>query len=194
MITGVDAVLKVVEILQTLNVPYMLVGSFSSNFYGVARATRDADLLVALTPDSRKALLAKLPAEIKPEPQAAFETVTGTLRQILDVPALPFKIELFDLGSDAHDQERFRRRTHVLTMGREVFLPTPEDVIIQKLRWSAGAKRSKDYDDAVSVIAVQCEVLDWPYIREWCAKHKTLELLERARRDATPASGQGRGP
>jgi hypothetical protein len=36
---------------------------------------------------------------------------------------------------------------------RDAWLPTPEDVIIQKLRWSKGAKRSKDFADVVAVIA-----------------------------------------
>jgi len=46
--TGDEATLKVIEVLDRLGVPYMLVGSFSSNAYGVVRATKDADIVVAI--------------------------------------------------------------------------------------------------------------------------------------------------
>jgi hypothetical protein len=68
------------------------------------------------------------------------------------------------------------------------YLPTAEDVIIQKLRWSRGAKRSKDFADVVAVLQVQGPArLDWAYIEEWCAKHQTLDLLAEAKAEAAPA-------
>lgn len=61
-------------------------------------------------------------------------------------------------------------------------------VIVQKLRWSKGAKRTKDFDDAVAVMGVQGEAtLDWPYIEKWCAVHGTLEVLAEAKAEAAPA-------
>ena len=61
---------------------------------------------------------------------------------------------------------------------------TPEAIVIQKLRRSRGGKRSKDYDDAKNVIAIQHLALDWPYIERWCGEHGTLELLDKAKREA----------
>jgi hypothetical protein len=48
MKTGTEAVVVLVDLLQEVGIDYMLVGSFSSNFYGVARATADADLVEVL--------------------------------------------------------------------------------------------------------------------------------------------------
>ena len=45
-----------------------------------------------------------------------------------------------------------------------MLVPTPEDVIITKLRWSLLANRSKDRDDARDVIAVQGDRIDWDYV------------------------------
>jgi hypothetical protein len=100
---------------------------------------------------------------------------------MVEIPSLRFKIELFDLGSDPHDQERFARRRRVEFEGLETFLPTPEDVVIQKLRWCRGGNRSKDYNDVRDVMSVQGDALDWEYMRGWCGKHGTLELLEEVR-------------
>src|SRR2546426_9881410 len=78
--------------------------------------------------------------EFEAEPQMSFETNTGTQRQEFRVAGTLFKVEVFRLSEDAHDQERFRRRLSVTVDGRQVFFPTAEDVIIWKLRWA----RSKD--------------------------------------------------
>lgn len=40
--------LEVVEALESLGIPYMLVGSFASNYWGRPRTTHDADIVVEL--------------------------------------------------------------------------------------------------------------------------------------------------
>lgn len=181
MKTGKEATLVVIRALEEAGIRYMVVGSFSSNFYGIPRSTQDADFVVELEERDLERLLEKLPPGFAPDPQVSFETVTGTTRTILEIPSLQFKIELFDLGTDSHDQERFARRRRVEFEGLETFLPTPEDVVIQKLRWCRGGNRSKDYNDVRDVMSVQGVSLDWEYLRGWCGKHGTLELLEEVR-------------
>ncbi len=185
---GEEAVGVLLDALNELGLDYMVVGSFSSNRYGVPRATKDADFVLKIVAADRERLFAMLPAAFKVDPQVSFEMVTGTWRQIIQVPEIPFMIELFELSSDAHDQSRFSRRKKLTLLSRDSWLPTPEDVIVQKLRWSKGAKRTKDFDDVVAVMGVQGErALDWSYIESWCSTHGTLEILAEAKAEAAPA-------
>lgn len=188
MKSGEDAVVELLDVLNRNRIPYMIVGSFSSNRYGVPRATHDADFVVGAKGIDWIKYLSELPESFELDPQASFEMVTATHRRIIEIPSLPFTIELFELSPDEHDQLRFSRRKKLTLLGREAYLPTAEDVIIQKLRWSRGAKRAKDFDDVVAVMQVQGpEKLDWTYIEEWCGKHETLDLLEEAKAEAAPA-------
>jgi hypothetical protein len=82
--------------------------------------------------------------------------------------------------------ERFRRRRRVSLAGREVWLPTAEDAIITKLRWSLLANRSKDRIDVRDVIAVQFDRIDWDYVNAWCDQHGTRALLDEIRRSIPP--------
>ena len=51
-----------------------------------------------------------------------------------------------------------------------------------------GAKRSKDFDDTVAIIAVQgLKKLDMSYIERWCGEHGTLDVLAEAIAEAAPA-------
>jgi hypothetical protein len=184
--TGTDSLLKLVAAFEAAGVPYMIVGSYSSNFYGIPRMTKDADLVVHLDAQGWRTLPALLPDGIELEEQMGFEMVTATQRELLRVKDSLFQIELFRLSDDAHDRMRFDRRIRqTIFPGVAVSLPTAEDVIIQKLRWSRGAKRPKDFADTVAVMQVQGESLDWSYIEHWCAQHDTLEVLAEAKTEAS---------
>ena len=185
MKNGNEVAACMVDALVKLGVEYMLAGSFSSNFYGIPRSTKDADF-VAVLGDRIAELERELGAEFVFDKQPSFETVTGTYREKVSVPGLAFDIEIFHLSNDAHDQSRFARRRRVRDelVGREIHLPTVEDVIITKLRWAQIAKRGKDSGD---VIAVQGdEALDWNYIHHWCAQHGTRALLDEIRASIPP--------
>jgi len=172
-----DVAMRVAEALNAAGLPFMLVGGFSSNYHGIPRSTKDADFVVQLDAPLDERFSSTLGSEFEAEPQMSFETNTGTQRQEFRVQGTLFKVEIFRLSNDAHDQERFRRRTAVMIEGRQVFFPTAEDVIIWKLRWARG----RDKDDVRGVIAVQRDKLDWPYIESWCEKHGTLPLLRQIR-------------
>lgn len=174
--------------MEAAGVDYMLAGSFSSNYYGIPRSTKDAGFVCVLS--RRLELLMKHLGEgFELDPQPSFEVATGTYRRIISVPAIPFKIELFQLSHDPHDTERFVQRRKVFDelLHHDVFIPSPEDVIITKLRWAKGAKRNKDWDDARDVIAVQGDAaLDWDYIHRWTAAHGTRALLDGIRASIPP--------
>lgn len=186
--TGTESLLELVAAFERSEIPYMIVGSYSSNFYGIPRSTKDADLVVHLPSAEWAKLPGLLPNGIEMEDQMSFEMVTSTRRELLRVKDSLFQIELFRLSDDLHDRSRFERRRKVeIFPSVEVFLPTAEDVIVQKLRWSLGAKRPKDFADVVAVMQVQGRTLDWPYIEKWCADHGTLEVLAQAKAEAALA-------
>jgi hypothetical protein len=41
-----EALIDVIRVLQTHEIPYMPVGAFSSNAYGYPRVTKDADIVI----------------------------------------------------------------------------------------------------------------------------------------------------
>lgn len=178
MTVGESITLRVAEALEVCGIPFLLSGSFASNYYGIPRSTKDADFVLqaehAVGPEFAK----QLGEDFILDGQLTFETNTGTLRQVLRHKKKAFKVELFLLSQDAHDQSRFLRRRAVILQERRIWLPSPEDVVVTKLRWARG----KDKDDVRDVMAVQRDKLDWAYIEQWCRQHGTLSLMEEIRR------------
>jgi hypothetical protein len=178
-VNSVDTVVAVIDALNQLHADYMLVGSFSSNLYGIPRMTKDADFVLQVGQTPVAAITSILGAQFRLDPQVAFETITATTRYRIEHLPSRFTIEFFELSRDPHDQSRFSRRTTRTLAGRDVFVPTAEDVVITKLRWSKQGNRRKDFDDVEAVLSVQGNSLDLAYIRHWADLHGTRELFER---------------
>lgn len=178
---------RVVDALDEERIAYMIVGALSSSVFGIPRATKDVDIVLQLeTHEPLRRLEERLAEVVVFNPQITFEALTGSVRHILTAKTRPpFIVELFELGSDLFALERFSRRQATWSgqIKRQVFLPTPEDVIVQKLRWG----RPKDLEDARDVLAVQTPArLDMEYISRWCEAHRTSEVLRAILEEIAP--------
>ena len=171
-----DAIAAVISALESEGIAYMMVGAFSSNAYGIPRSTNDADVVVKLGEGDLTRLMESLGEDFQLDRQLRLETITHTVRNVVTFLPTAFDIELFRLSEDPHDEERFRRRTRhrMSNPDCEIWIPTAEDVILQKLRWA----RRKDIDDARNVLAVCFETLDCEYMSQWASRHDTADLLQ----------------
>lgn len=180
--TSDEISLQVVDVLNAHDVPYMLVGSLSTNFHAVPRSTKDADVVVQANLAETARLVTGDLSFLKLDPQYGFESVTATRKLVLrSTTGDGFIVELFGLSDDPHDQARFARRLKVDWERRPTWIVTAEDAVVTKLRWASFVGREKDAIDARSVIAVQGNLLDWPYVESWCDRHGSRPLLEKIR-------------
>jgi hypothetical protein len=184
--TAEDAIHAVMKAFEASNLPYMVVGSFAVNLYAIPRSTQDIDLVVNLKGRSLNELTRHLPESFTMDPQVTIEPVSSNPRTDLYVYDIPYRVELFDLGPDPFEQERFKRRVHLDFEQFSAWVATPEDVVVAKIRWFQEGQRGKHYEDARNMIAVQGDSLDWGYIESWCEQHGTLEALDGVR-ESIPA-------
>ena len=81
MTTIDDVTLRVIDALNAAGAAYMIVGSFSSNAYGIPRSTKAADFVLQLSGDFPAVFYEKLGQNFEIDPQLKFETNTGTFKQ-----------------------------------------------------------------------------------------------------------------
>lgn len=171
----------VIDACEAESVRHMLTGAFAFNLYGIPRATKDVDVVLSMEGSApMERVIARLDPVVEFNAQIQFDTLTWGRRQVgVARQKSPIKVELFELFDDPFVLSQFERRRRLFSkqIDRTVWLPTAEDVIVQKLRWG----RSKDLNDARDVLAVQgTETLDMAYIGEWCARHNTTARLQEA--------------
>jgi hypothetical protein len=176
----------VVAALEAAGVDYMVTGSLVSSMQGEPRATHDLDLVVAITPEVVEQLTAAFPEdEFYLDPEAAREAIDRQDMFNLISLASGDKVDFWLLTEDPFDQCRFSRRIRQAVLGLRVPVSTPEDTILQKLRWARMAGGSeKQVGDVVSVYEVQFPRLDPAYLDQWAAVLKVEDLLQRVRERA----------
>ncbi|MDB6080143.1 MAG: hypothetical protein JWO82_3890 [Akkermansiaceae bacterium] len=182
-----ESVVALLKALEKLEIDYVVTGSFASNVYGIPRSTKDADFIVETSSERMDLLFDELKPPLRPDPQMLFESITSTRRWLIHLERSRFTLELFILNDHPFDRSRFDRRVRSpLIPGVVAWIPTPEDVVVQKLRWSSLGKRTKDFQDACEVIEAQAETLDWAYVEKWCVELGVTATLAEAREATRP--------
>lgn len=178
-----DFILMVLDALEESNIPYLIGGAVAAWAWGEPRATRDLDLIIQVPEGAVDKLSEELeeremllPAEIIRErvndrggdvPLNAIHGVSG------------YKADLYILREgDDFREEAFRRRVLVdLGPGLgELYLHTPEDLIINKLLYYSISEQTKHIRDITSIVQTMGDQLDTEYIDKWVVV-KELQAL-----------------
>ena len=179
---------RVVGILETLGIDYMVTGSVASSLHGAPRSTHDIDLVVALSTGVIDDLYEAFdPSDFYLSKQAVDEAVRlGRMFNLLEYSSGD-KVDFWLLTDSQFDQSRFTRKEKVEILGRRVYVSTPEDTILAKLRWSAEAGGSeKHLGDARGVYELQWDLLDRDYLDEWAARLGVEALLQQIQSEPDP--------
>lgn len=177
--------LSVTNILEGLNVPYVVVGSLASALHGVGRATIDVDLLAALEDEHVGPLLAALGPDYyadEPAIRAAVER-RGSFN-LIHLPTL-FKVDVFVATSRPFDERQLQRRLQRSVSDEaqgDVYMLSAEDIVLAKLDWYrlGGGVSDRQWQDILGVLAAQRGRLDDAYLRTGAAELDVADLLERA--------------
>ncbi len=176
---------SVTNILEGLNVPYVVVGSMASAVYGIGRATIDIDLLAALEAEHVGPLLAALGPDYYADEPAIQEAIErrGSFN-LIHLPTL-FKVDVFVATArlfDGHQLQRRIRRSLSDEAPGDVYILSAEDVVLAKLDWFrlGGGVSDRQWQDILGVLAMQRGRLDDDYLRQSAAELGVADLLERA--------------
>ena len=176
----------VVQVLNQLNISYMLTGSVASSFYGLPRSTHDIDFVAVILPHDAK----KLAKSFDPNRYyISEETIQEAIAQgspfnLIDSHT-GLKADFWPPKSDPYHQTCFNRRKKQKIFENDTYIATPEDLILTKLEWyklSGGSEMQ--FKDALGIYEVQKKDLDLEYIYKWSehlgVKHLVDKLVEKS--------------
>jgi hypothetical protein len=177
--------LLVAEALEACGIRYLVGGSMASSISGEPRSTLDIDLVVEMTEADVEPFVAAL--------GDTFHAGTASLRRAIRERSsanlvhlqTSIKVDLFIAGGSPLDGEQMDRRQRVKVAGdpdRHLFVYTPEDILLQKLRWYRMGNEVSDrqWRDILGIAAVQKGRLDEPYLRRGAQALGVTDLLTRA--------------
>jgi hypothetical protein len=178
-----DFVLMVLDALEKSDIPYLIGGAVAAWAWGEPRATRDLDLIIQIPESAADKLSEELEKRDMFLPAEIIRERLKDRRE--DVPlnaihgASGFKADLYILREgDAFREEAFRRRVLVdLGPGLgEVYLHSPEDLIIYKLLYYSVSEQTKHLHDITSIVQTMGDQLDTAYINKWVTVKERQDL------------------
>lgn len=179
-----DVVVTVLDRLDALQIEYMLVGSYASNAYGRPRGSYDADIVVnAVASDARRLFEAFEPDFGIDQESLSRDLAAGRMFNLIPYSGM-FKVDLIPVRNTEFARTEFARRRRIRTLGREVWVATPEDTILSKLNWfrQGGDVSARQLEDARDVYAAQRSTLDEEYLDRWAGNLGVREELDRIRK------------
>ena len=190
---ALGAASEIAAVFESLNVPYMIGGSVASTVWGEPRFTLDVDFVCALKSDQILPLKRILGDAWYADESAIREAVSK--RSSFNMIRLKrmVKVDVFvppDTGFDASKWKRVRYETLDPGSPHQVCVTSPEDIVLQKLRWfrSDGEVSDNQWRDVTALLRIQAGRLDEEYLDNWAKQLELLELLDRARVGRWPES------
>lgn len=180
-----ETLLQVARALDDLQIPYLVVGSVASSLLGLARATADADVVADVQPEQVRPLFEALKKDFYIDDLAVGRAVRSRRPfNVINFNTL-FKVDVYPPAADEFSRQQLTRRQPVRLLPdseQVIYLATPEDTILAKLRWHqrGGGVSGRQLEDVAGVIKVQGARLDLEYLRGWADRLGVGELLERA--------------
>lgn len=178
----IDVFARVAQALEAIGAVYVVGGSLASSVHGLPRATNDIDIVADLSEQHIDALAGALREQFYIAPDVARQAVRegGSFNIIHYESAI--KADIFVAGDDAFRHAQIRRREACREAGESMFVLTPEDTILAKLRWyrDGGEVSQRQWQDVVDVVQVQADRLDAEYLRQTAGTLGVADLLHTA--------------
>jgi hypothetical protein len=190
MKSPLEVLLQVAQALDELNIPYLVVGSVASSLLGFSRATNDVDLVADIQLEQAMQLCAALKESFYIDEQSVRKAILNRRSfNAIHFDSL-FKVDVYLPAADEFGQQQLRRRrpeTLLPDSSRVVYFATPEDTMLAKLRWyrQGNEVSERQLTDVMGIIKVQGPQLDTDYLRDWAARLKILDLLEKVLNEAS---------
>jgi len=177
--------LEVADALEKCDVRYLVGGSIASSISGEPRSTLDIDLVVAITEADVQPFFEALGPGFYADAESLRRAIRERSSANLIHYATSMKVDLFVVGATPLDGEQMRRRERVRIStdpDRYLYVYTPEDILLQKLRWYRLGNEVSDrqWRDVLGIILVQDNRLDQAYLRRGADVLGVSDLLERA--------------
>ena len=159
---------RLVPALERAQMVYMLTGSVASSAHGTPRSTRDIDIVIAPTRSQLLALIQQFPGSLyfSDEKQALAELANRSTFNIID-SATGWKVDFIIAEDSEYGRTAMSRRRLIQIAANAVYVASPEDVVIAKLRWAKLGGSDRQIEDVAGIMSTQGSNLDVAYIEHW---------------------------
>ncbi|MBS3909879.1 MAG: hypothetical protein KGZ93_09730 [Actinobacteria bacterium] len=181
----IEVTIRVTQILEKLNIPYLIGGSLASTLYGMVRTTQDSDIVAEMQLEHLIPLVTALRDEFYMDEEMIAESIQRHSSFNIIHRESMFKVDVFIPHPRPFLQSQLARaQKQTFQFENEVSANFcgPEDTILAKLEWYrlGGEVSERQWRDILGVLKTRASKLDLGYLRKWANDLKVSDLLEHA--------------
>ncbi len=163
-----DLLRNIIQILEDLQIQYMLSGSLAFNLYAIPRATRDIDMVVELQEKSVKQFINAIKDDFYyHEPTIKGEIKRTGMFNIIHLKS-GFKVDFIVRTNHSFEIQKFKRRKQIEYFGTKIWVITLEDLILSKLMWIQQLESEIQKRDIESLL--ENRNIDMDYVKYWSSE------------------------
>lgn len=179
----IEILKKVCSKLERAQIPYMLTGSFAANFYAIPRMTRDIDIVIEILKTDLEKFFQLFKDEFYIDREDVEEAIEHQGMFNIIHNNTVFKVDFIIRKDTTYRATEFQRRCRVKLGENEIWIVSPEDLIISKLFWAQDSLSQMQINDVKNLIK-SLKNLDRAYMHKWIENLKLKPIYEKVRDDA----------
>jgi hypothetical protein len=163
---------RAIAVCESLEIPYMVVGSVASMAYGEHRSTGDVDIVIQLQPKDVGAICKAFPdTEYYVSESAIREAIRyERMFNVIDYKS-SYKIDFAVSQQSPWGRAQLERRQRIEIMpGVMGYSASPEDVIISKMLYYREGESEKHLRDIAAMCRISGDIFDNAYLESWINK------------------------
>ncbi|HET9913859.1 MAG TPA: hypothetical protein VFQ13_18335 [Anaerolineales bacterium] len=186
----IEVTIKVTDVLEKLDIPYIIGGSLASTLYGMVRTTQDSDVIAEMHSEHIHPFITALQDEFFIDEEMIADAVHHNSSFNIIHRETMFKVDIFIPKPRPFQKSQFarsQRQTFDLEPRVSANFASAEDTILSKLEWyrMGNEVSERQWRDILGVLKIREGELDLDYLHKWAKNLKVDDLLERALKESS---------
>lgn len=166
----------VVSRLGKLKIPYLLTGGLAVSFWGLPRTTHDIDIVIEAQRKDRDKIINVFKKDFYISEEAVDQAIEKRFTFNIVHYKSGLKIDFWLPKRNFFKTLEVKRARKKKIFGKEIYIISPEDLILEKLLWFKEGQSSRHLEDIKGILKIS--KINQNYLKDWAKKQSTFKVLK----------------
>ncbi len=154
----------------------MLTGGLAVSFWGLPRTTHDIDIVIGAQKKDKDKIVKIFKKDFYISEEAAGRAIEKEFTFNIIHFKTGLKIDFWLAKKDSFRILEFKRKKREKIFAKEIYIISPEDLILEKLLWYKEGQSTRHLEDIKGIVKIS--KIDQDYLKNWAKKQSTIKILE----------------